>query len=175
MLELKAQREVEFKEQKPAPLTNLDEQFLDAVREGRVKDARQLLTAGANKEALEPKTGNTALFIATSLENKAMIKMLCQSAIVNVDVANIYGDTALHRALKRRYAEGVKLLLQYGANLHIRNVKDETPDSLGAKHFPLVWKTWKRVLRSKDFSLFNAASRPSLALEAEAVNRYRIT
>lgn len=48
----------------------------------------------------------------------------------DIDVVNYYGNTALHNAVRKGHTKVVKLLLDNGADLKIRNGKGKTPIDL---------------------------------------------
>lgn len=54
---------------------------------------------------------------------------------INVNERNVYGETALHLAVKRGNIQAVKLLLRLGADSRIRNVMNQSPLDLAQQTF----------------------------------------
>ena len=48
----------------------------------------------------------------------------------DIDVVNQHGNSALHNAVRKGHTKVVKLLLENGADLKIRNAKGKTPIDL---------------------------------------------
>ena len=91
--------------------------------------------------------GRTSLHYATSMydQRKQLVGILLGETVdtdqgpkniggrkmVNIDAQDIYGSTALHFAVRfvelKEKKEVVKLLIEHGANVNIKNESDETP------------------------------------------------
>jgi len=76
--------------------------------------------------------GKTALLLAcdnspSAHKNLPVIKVLLQSASVNIDYADTDGNTALHIAAEKGTREMLELLIQHKANVNVRNKRNWTP------------------------------------------------
>jgi len=131
--------------------------FLVAAAAGDAALMRVLATAGANP-ALTTKEGTTAVMAAAgtgrrAVESSVTEKGATEAALValelgnDVNRANDGGDTALHAAASMRWNALVKLLVDKGAALDVRNKRGRTPlsNALGSDTEKLL-----RSLGAKD-------------------------
>lgn len=71
----------------------------------------------------------TPLYYATNLDSLTLMETILQHG-ANVDGSSVYevnGKTALHRACRKGFLDGVKLLLHYSANVNSRDKHGNTP------------------------------------------------
>ena len=56
-----------------------------------------------------------------------------RGAIIN-DLQNNAGYTPLHLAVYKRSNQAVRLLLEHGADVNVRNISGDTPSQLGSRY-----------------------------------------
>ncbi|MBV8660848.1 MAG: ankyrin repeat domain-containing protein, partial [Candidatus Dependentiae bacterium] len=93
-----------------------------AIATKKVEKVKLFLDAGANIDRQDD-YGYTALMMAVANNNPEIVELLL-AAHPNINLQNKSGDTALHLA---KSASIERMLLDAGANLDIRNKKDQTP------------------------------------------------
>ncbi|KAI4121107.1 MAG: hypothetical protein LQ338_006561 [Usnochroma carphineum] len=76
--------------------------------------------------------GITPLHRASSLNHPKIVEMLLQHDRSIIKARNAYGKTALHDAAERGFADVVEILLNFGANLVLRDNSAKTPLSYAA-------------------------------------------
>jgi ankyrin repeat protein len=126
--------------------------FWLAARFGEIRIMRLLVERGASPLAA-PKDGTTALKAAMGFaggltenrqnrygvppldpdEEERLTLEAARIAIekgVNVNAATTAGDTALHDAVRQRFNRVIQFLVDHGANLNVKNKRNETPLSL---------------------------------------------
>jgi len=72
-------------------------------------------------------SGDTALTLATDVQNIVVVKQLFGVNGIKVDASNLNGDTALHIAASRDSIEIVSILLEHGASIYARNKSGQNP------------------------------------------------
>lgn len=103
-----------------------NEASAEAVRQ-RLKGAADVRKRAAEVMSL---VDTRSLWEAAQDSDIHRMRVLLNSAGINVNVANGYGMTALHFAVVNRDAEAALLLIRHGANPHARNNLGQTPMSL---------------------------------------------
>lgn len=81
-------------------------------------------------------------------------ELLGTSAVEQLRATTDHGDTALHLAARRRDLDMVRILVDYGTNVDLPNVRTSTPLDVfkvgavgGAPVTPLPWHGWARPER----------------------------
>lgn len=84
---------------------------------------KSFLQAGMNPNVIAPRNSSPAIFIATSLDNLEMVKLLLQfGAIINsIDSS---WNTPLMVAAQKGNSDLVQLFLKSGADVNIKNITD---------------------------------------------------
>lgn len=101
----------------------------DAVLQGDVEKAQQLIAAGADLEVLDDRTnpnGRYPLNWAAWNNNVEMIEVLLDAG-ADVSKPNRTGFTPLHHAIENGSTEAAELLVERGADLSAVNRFDLTP------------------------------------------------
>ena len=100
--------------------------FVEAVRQNRIDDVRELIRQGADVDAVDMFGGNTGLHWAARLGFSEMARLLLDNG-ARVDARNDEGETPLHWAA----AEGRKALLvtliAHGAYVNALDRAGQTP------------------------------------------------
>ena len=91
--------------------------FVDAVRENRIDDVKELLSNGADVNAKDMYGGNTGLHWAARQGLAAMARLLIANG-ANPNVRNDENETPLFWAAGEGQKELVVLLLAHGANVN---------------------------------------------------------
>lgn len=97
-----------------------------AAAVGKLEMVKCLLQYGADVHAVEPKSGNTALFGTVLISNREVMSELLASG-ANINAVNNHGNTPLHLAVNNRMADIIPLMVQKGANLNQMNHNGLTP------------------------------------------------
>eukprot|EP00668_Euglena_longa_P002254 GGOE01002601.1.p1 GENE.GGOE01002601.1~~GGOE01002601.1.p1 ORF type:complete len:193 (-),score=14.74 GGOE01002601.1:18-596(-) len=109
--------------------------FMVAVENGHCGVIPQLLAAGAWRDTRHPDTRGTAMHVAATLGNDALLKVLLDHEL-NVDARDKDGETPLHAASQGRSAghlRCVEILLQSaGADVTVRNSAGLSPRDVAA-------------------------------------------
>jgi ankyrin repeat protein len=109
----------------------VNDDFLKAVAAGNVKQAEKYLAGGADVNAAYTGTdgkaaeGETALIIASSAGNRAMVSMLLKKG-ADPNKSN-EGYTAIIYATGKGFTEIVKMLIEGGANINQIHLDGTTP------------------------------------------------
>uniref|UniRef100_A0A8C6TKY8 BCL3 transcription coactivator n=1 Tax=Neogobius melanostomus TaxID=47308 RepID=A0A8C6TKY8_9GOBI len=88
--------------------------------------AAKLLTAGADINAMDIKSGLTPLMHAVESNNVNMVHFLIENGC-DVNSQSYSGNTALHCACGRGQVDTVRLLLKNGADSGLKNYHNDTP------------------------------------------------
>jgi ankyrin repeat protein len=91
--------------------------FVDAVRENRIDDVRELLQSGADVNAKDMFGGNTGLHWAAHLGLAEMARLLIDNG-ADPNARNDDNNTPLHWAAGDGHKELVVMLLAHGANVN---------------------------------------------------------
>jgi ankyrin repeat protein len=120
-----------------------DYALLNAIRNNEVGVAKKLADAGAN--LMSKNEGNVTLlhFAAMAGATKSIKWLLDQG--LDINAIDCTGGTPLFDAITKPSLEGVKILVEHGADLHIKNNKGETPIDLAKLEF--VPKTITRFIQ----------------------------
>lgn len=100
--------------------------FVDAVRENRIDDVRELLKDGADVNAQDMFGGNTGLHWTARLGLKAMARLLIDNG-ANPNARNDDNDTPLHWAARAGRKELAVILLAHGARVNAVDREGWTP------------------------------------------------
>ena len=107
-------------------LRPLDEQFLAACASGRIEDAKQLYSLGANLN-IQNNAGKTGLMAA--IENKYwdIANWLLATKRCYIDARNGLGYSALIYAINSKNVKFVETLIKYGADVNLEDNEGKTP------------------------------------------------
>ena len=109
------------------PLSPADQALLTAARRGDVDEAKKALAAGANVNAQDSLSGDTALMRAAGFNHAAVARALLEAG-AKPDVRRQNNTTALHDAAAEGHAEVVTLLVNARATVDARGGEgDQTP------------------------------------------------
>jgi ankyrin repeat protein len=100
--------------------------FVDAVRENRIDDVRELLRDGADVNAKDMFGGNTGLHWAARLGLTEMARLLIDNE-ANTNARNDDNDTPLHWAAREGQKELVVILIAHGAKINAVGKAGWTP------------------------------------------------
>jgi len=100
--------------------------FVDAVRENRIDDVKELLKSGADVNAQDMFGGNTGLHWAARLGLKEMARLLIDNR-ANPNARNDDNDTPLHWAAREGQKELAVILLAHGARVNVVDRDGWTP------------------------------------------------
>ncbi len=92
-----------------------------AVHENKNDIAEKLISNEETNVNSENATGNTPLILATERNNAFIVRELLKKPGIDVDHSNLLGWTALGLAAKDGYDEIVKMLLDAGADINLKN------------------------------------------------------
>lgn len=110
----------------PIDMTNYDGEtaLCYGVRLGNSLCVQELLSAGANINAIVPDEDEPLLFYTITIERPEMLEILLERANVN---ENINGYTLLHHSAFQGNPECVAILLRRGAHVNARTQTGQTP------------------------------------------------
>lgn len=100
--------------------------FVDAVRENRIDDVKELLREGADVNAQDMFGGNTGLHWAARHGEAAMARLLIDNG-ANPNARNDEDETPLHWAAAEGRKEIVVMLIAHGAKVNAAAAGGETP------------------------------------------------
>lgn len=114
--------------------------FFSAVLENKVKEVKRLLRKGASVDAVNARSGGTALHLAAGQGLHAMAKLLLDRK-AEIDVADADGRAPLHLAAEGGYADLVRLLLKRGASVQVKDNWGTSPADLARNGgYTEVWE-----------------------------------
>ncbi len=113
-------------------LNPVNQELLDAAKNGDVKTVEAALVAGADVNYVD-NNGDTALTSAALRSHIAIVTVLLDAG-ANVNQADRLGNTALILAASRGYTNIVRLLLDHNANVNRVNTYGVTALILAAEH-----------------------------------------
>jgi len=128
-LKLKTQKEVEKERLKALPQDSTI--YLEA-RAGRTQNVLLLCQEGKDPDAVDFRTGATALHAAAENGNLEIIKVLIEHNS-NLDAKNRKGQTPLHLSIAYRHDQVTEYLLEIGADPDIKDNTNITPFELSGK------------------------------------------
>lgn len=88
-----------------------------AVMRADITAIRMLLSAGANVNAADGKSGRTALFHAAEANRPDLCNLLLAEGCADVHAANYSGVSPVYAASGRRLVQVVAVLVRYGADV----------------------------------------------------------
>lgn len=118
----------------PAPAIDPSTAFRDLAMHGSVERMKALYTDSVDVNAVEQRSGRTALHKAAYFGHAHVVKYLIEDCSATVSIADSDGDTALHDAARFGHVEVVKALLAAGASYEVKNLDGRTPKDLAALH-----------------------------------------
>lgn len=134
------------KEEKSEEQKKLDNEFLEAVKNGHIKKAKELLKKGANIEYKKNPLGATPLLIACKNNDFGMVKILVEKgANVNSCTNTLLAPpnpqnhtsmttTPLILASENGNTKIAKMLIENGAEVNITNYGEDTPLTIAAEN-----------------------------------------
>ncbi len=96
--------------------------------------ARFLFTDCNARVDIENDEEETPFELAVYVENIELVRLLLKNRKINVNKAGFCGITPLHRAVESDDIVLVKLLLDYGANVKVKDDFGETPLSMAKEN-----------------------------------------
>ena len=113
----------------------------DLAGDGKLAEVRLALALGEDVNSKDS-NGNTALMHAVLCKHNSIVKLLLDQPAVDVNVKNIRGWTALHRAASANNAEGARMLLLHkdfnSANVTNNNGSTALTIAVRYKHNSIV-------------------------------------
>ncbi|KAL5334333.1 ankyrin repeat-containing domain protein [Aspergillus crustosus] len=100
---------------------------------GAIGVLKVLLEMGADVSA-QHQSENTPLWWASYHGHLGVMKMLLDKDPFIVNARGSDGETALHAAANWRSADGVRLLLEYGADMSLKNDAGKTPSEVASEN-----------------------------------------
>lgn len=101
----------------------------ESSRRGNIKFLKECLMNGVSPNSLD-KSGATPLFWACHSGYDEVVKLLLSIKNIDLNNRNKMGDTALHAAAWKGRGKIVEMLVEHGADLHIRNNDNLKPVDL---------------------------------------------
>lgn len=108
--------------------------LLLAVELGYDSIAEYLLTSGADPNALDTRTGFSALMFASWRGNRSLVMTLIRSK-ANVNALSYLGCSPLSLAMGSNHQEIVEILRHAGANVNLENQNGDTPMSIALYYY----------------------------------------
>lgn len=150
---------------------NLNENLLEAVENGDIKEIKELLERGANINATN-EGGTTVLMKATWRNNIKIVRLLLENG-VNVNAPTRGKDTALMKAVLENESKIVQLLLKFGADVNAQNILGGT--ALIVATFLAKTEIVKMLLKSgADIQVTCKAGFTVLAFAVEELGRLKL-
>jgi ankyrin repeat protein len=100
--------------------------FVEAVRDNRIEDVKELLNSGADVNAKDMFGGNTGLHWSARLGLSEMARLLIEKG-ANPNIRNDDDDTPLHWAAREGQKELAVILLAHGAKVNAVGKAGWTP------------------------------------------------
>ncbi|WP_054849042.1 ankyrin repeat domain-containing protein [Vulcanisaeta sp. JCM 14467] len=110
----------------PPPTISLDQQLLDAVKNGDLSKVIDLIKAGANVNVKDPTYGMTPLHYAVLGNRLDIVKYLIENG-ADINARDNTGKTPLHFAAKNGYLDIVKYLIENKADINVKDNIGKTP------------------------------------------------
>ena len=111
-------------------------------------------------------TGSTGLMYAMQYKHNSIVKLLLEQPMLDLNLTDSWGETALHIAVFNDNVEGVKLLLA-DPRLNTHNLEDADGDT------PLMTAVQYSNLHKNVGALCELVAHPSVNLYAQELNFYR--
>jgi len=125
---------VESKAPEESPKDKASAEFRELAMHGSVGPAQKLVSSGlADPHQLEATSGRSALHKAAFWGHIKMAQYLVNEVKINLDVQDVYGDTALHDCAKFGHDAVVKLLVDAGAK-RLKNKAGMDPLAVAKHH-----------------------------------------
>ncbi len=106
----------------------LPDPFFDAVRAGDMETLQARPNLRKDIETSVDQIGRTALYVATIKRQPRVLKLLLDTgAPLDIRNRNLWGDTALHAAVRHGDPECLSLLLEYGMDVNTPAANGRTP------------------------------------------------
>ena len=106
---------------------HLDKSLHDAIRNGKsVADVQRTIDSGAGVNGTGYATTRTPLMKAAVHDRPDIGRILLGSGRVRINATDIRGQTALHLAAKVLHMDFVKLLIEFGADVKIKDSEKMT-------------------------------------------------
>eukprot|EP01080_Neovahlkampfia_damariscottae_P009093 gene9093-1188_t len=86
---------------------------------GHISLLKLLIESGVQPSLTELNFGQTCLHIASACGHSDILEFILSNNLINVDVEDADAWTSLHVAVRKNRATCIKILLKYGANMHI--------------------------------------------------------
>ena len=150
--------------------TAVDWQLLGATVLSDLDAAQEALLNGANSNAISS-NGSTSLHWATERTCTGIIRLLF-NANANVNIQDKYGhNTPLHRAVRYGRTEAVKLLVDYGADIMLKDTKARIAlDLAKKKNNPDIVKILEEYALLKN----EAQEKPTKETLCKAIRSYEV-
>jgi len=118
---------------KKAQLTEDEEELFEAVKQGNIDKAKELLDKGINVNVRGDYSW-TPLHLAARNKHVDLTKFLLEYG-ADINARSMSGRTPLYYAVWNRYTDIVKLLLDHGADINVQSMSGRTP---------LYYAVWNR-------------------------------
>uniref|UniRef100_A0AC35U9H0 ANK_REP_REGION domain-containing protein n=1 Tax=Rhabditophanes sp. KR3021 TaxID=114890 RepID=A0AC35U9H0_9BILA len=101
----------------------------EAAKRGNLQFFQNCLDNGVSPNALD-KSGSTPLYWASHSGNYEIVKLLLARGNVDLNNRNKLGDTCLHACVWKNHGDIVEMLVEAGADVHIKNNDNLKPIDL---------------------------------------------
>lgn len=146
---------------KPENLTILNQQLLEASKNGDLAKVVQLLRDGADPNTQAPLVKRTPLHIAIEKGNIKIAIALFGARNIQINAQDIMKETPLFLAIKENHPPCFLLLINKGADINLPNKNNYTPLMIAAKlgkvNFLAVLIQKKADLELRDSQTFSSA------------------
>jgi ankyrin repeat protein len=106
-------------------LEELNEMLVEAAEKGDLENVKCNIIEGADIET-NARELVTPLWCAVANKHKSIVEFLLEKG-ANVEVANIFNETVLHRAITTGQDDIIDLLIKYHADVNSKGYKGQTP------------------------------------------------